>query len=100
MSNETGNKRKDVGAAWTRTSQAGQKYWSMKVELGGEKYDLVAFKNGYKETENQPDIKIYLSEKKAESKPVPAKGSATKVGTTVEEFDSSEETVTVDEDIF
>lgn len=55
-------KKKDIGAAWSRTSKTGQKYWSMKVTLGEQTYSLVAFKNGFKETENQPDIKIYLSE--------------------------------------
>lgn len=55
------DKKKDAGAIWAKTSKSGVKYWSLQVEIDGVKHDLVGFKNKYKETPNQPDIKLYVS---------------------------------------
>jgi len=49
---------KDVGAIWVRESKKGEKYLSIK--LGDAQY--VAFKNKYKEKDNQPGWRIFPSE--------------------------------------
>ncbi len=51
--------KKDIGAAWERVSSRGTQYLNIQLELDGRKIRLVAFKNGYKEKDNQPDWKIY-----------------------------------------
>jgi uncharacterized protein (DUF736 family) len=55
---------KSIGAFWIKTSAKGVKYYSGNIEIDGKKIQLVAFDNTRKEKENQPDIQIYLSEKR------------------------------------
>ncbi len=57
--------KKDIGAAWEKTSSRGTPYLSIELELNGEKIKLVAFKNGYKELDKHPDWKIYPSDDQA-----------------------------------
>ena len=61
--------KKNIGAFWLKTSKAGNKFMSGNIEIKGEKHEIVVFENTHKTQENQPDYKIYLSEKKKESKP-------------------------------
>lgn len=44
-----------AGAFWEKISKNGKKYW--KGNFLGKKY--VMYENSYKESENQPDLKIY-----------------------------------------
>jgi len=57
------NQRKKVGVGWAKTSQDGTKKYVSIVINGGLAPDinLVMFKNGFKEEENQPDFIIYLN---------------------------------------
>jgi len=57
------SQRKKVGVGWLKTSQDGQKQYISIVINGGLSPDinLVMFKNGFKEKENQPDFMIYLN---------------------------------------
>ena len=57
------NQRKKVGVGWSKTSQDGTKKFVSIVINGGLSPDinLVMFKNGYKEEENQPDYIIYMN---------------------------------------
>ena len=80
------NAREDeLGVLWKRQSKPkveGQKpvsYLSGKINLKSLGFDkdveLVIFKNKFKETDNQPDLRIYLSKPRvtANSKPSVAK---------------------------
>ena len=57
------NQRKKVGVGWSKTSQDGTKKYVSIVINGGLSPDLnlVMFKNGFKEEENQPDYIIYMN---------------------------------------
>ena len=59
---------KSIGALWVKTSAKGNKFYSGNIEIDGKKIMLVAFDNK-KESENQPDIRIY------ESQPMEKKGN-------------------------
>lgn len=50
-------KRKDIGAMWQRTGKNGI-YFGITID--GVRY--MAFKNNYKEKENQPDYRIFPQE--------------------------------------
>ena len=56
--------RQELGALWRKTSQrTGNQFYSGDLTLpGGEKIKVIAFDNDRKTKENQPDIRIYLSE--------------------------------------
>lgn len=54
--------QKSIGAFWKKISVKGTNYMSGNIEINGKKIQLVVFENK-KEKENQPDYKIYLSEK-------------------------------------
>jgi uncharacterized protein (DUF736 family) len=57
----------EIGALWTKTSKAGQKYLSGKIEidaisaLTSKEIKIVAFPNSKKSNEKQPDLRIYVS---------------------------------------
>ena len=57
------NQKKKVGVGWSKTSQDGTKEYVSIVINGGLSPDinLVMFRNGFKEKENQPDYIIYLN---------------------------------------
>ena len=57
---------KDYGALWLKESKDGKKYMSGTVGFKGEQVQIVVFKNTYKDAENKPDYKIYLSKPKGE----------------------------------
>lgn len=58
---------KSIGAFWLKTSGKGNKYYSGSIEIGGKRYFLAMFKNNRKTKENQPDLQIFLSEKKKDN---------------------------------
>lgn len=49
-----------VGAIWIRRSQSGLEYFS--ISINGESY--VAFRNDYKNSDKQPDFKIFKTEQR------------------------------------
>jgi len=59
--------KKSVGAFWKKTSANGNEYYSGNIEINGEKIYLVGF-NNTKKADNQPDIRVFISEKKVEEK--------------------------------
>lgn len=51
-------KKKDVGAIWVKSGQYGD-YLSIQVEINGQKHNLVAYPNKYKEAgDKKPDYRI------------------------------------------
>lgn len=56
-------KEDELGALWLKEGKSG-KYMSGRIEVNGEKINIVVFKNTYKEKENQPDYKILRSRPK------------------------------------
>lgn len=63
-------KSKELGALWARRGK-NQNYFSGYVtvgDLGFEKrIKIVGFKNNFKDSENQPDFRLYESEEKEAS---------------------------------
>ena len=63
-------KSKELGALWARRGK-NQNYFSGYVtvgDLGFEKrIKIVGFKNNFKDSENQPDFRLYESEEKETS---------------------------------
>jgi len=62
MENE--QKQKDpneIGALWTKTSKAGNKFLSGLLKVGGETLNVVVFKVQNKKSEKQPDYRVLLS---------------------------------------
>jgi len=58
------NKENKIGAFWVNTTKDGKtKYLSGEFEFEGKKIKVVSFKNGFKETDNQPDWILYVSDK-------------------------------------
>ena len=47
-----------IGAAWLKTTQAGEKYMSVNIEYPGAKIQAAMFKNKEKKTDNHPDYII------------------------------------------
>lgn len=52
------DKEKDIGALWEKQGSSGT-YLSGSIEIDGKQIRIVAFKNGYKKAENQPDWRIF-----------------------------------------
>lgn len=52
------DKEKDIGALWEKHGNAGP-YFTGSIEIDGKKIRIIAFKNGYKKTDAQPDWRIY-----------------------------------------
>lgn len=60
-------KEKSVGGLWVNEREGKGKWLSIQIELDGEKYKLVAFKNSYKQdNEKQPDYRVFISRPKRE----------------------------------
>jgi uncharacterized protein (DUF736 family) len=72
MSNNTANtaKEQSVGAIWQQTSQSnGSSYFSIQIELDkipdkSGNLRLIAFPNKFKDSDNKPDFKIFVSRPK------------------------------------
>lgn len=60
------SKEDELGALWLKDGKNG-KYMSGRIEINGEKINIVVFKNTYKEKENQPDYKILRSRPKTDA---------------------------------
>ena len=70
------DKKDSIGALWKKVSKGGKEFMSGNVEIGGTKYSLVVFTNGYKEEgSNKPDFLMYESEPRDNQTP-PEKVSA------------------------
>jgi uncharacterized protein (DUF736 family) len=52
---------RNIGALWTKTSKAGNKFLAGNLEINGEKIEVVVFKNVDKKNEKGPDFSILLS---------------------------------------
>jgi len=50
---------REIGALWRKGGD--KPFYSGSVTVGGEKLEIVIFKNKYKEKDNQPDLRIYKS---------------------------------------
>ena len=62
------NSKKDIGAIWVKTSAKGDRYLSAVVTIEGKKYNVVGFKNNFKEEgSSQPDYRLYESEQKPQT---------------------------------
>ena len=59
--NKNNWKEREIGAFWKRES-SNQKFLSGKIEIEGKKMEVVMFTNNFKEKDNQPDYRLYLSE--------------------------------------
>jgi hypothetical protein len=55
--------KNDCGALWVREGRNG-KFLSGTITIGDTAHQIVVFKNGYKEKPNQPDWRIYRSQKR------------------------------------
>jgi uncharacterized protein (DUF736 family) len=58
--NKTDWKEREIGAFWKRESPS-QKFLSGKIEVEGKKLEVILFTNKYKEKDNQPDYRLFLS---------------------------------------
>lgn len=58
--NKTDWKEREIGAFWKRESSS-QKFLSGKIEVEGKKLEVILFTNKYKEKDNQPDYRLFLS---------------------------------------
>lgn len=54
------SEQKELGALWIKTSQNGAVYYTGKIN----NQDVVCFVNRNKTSDKQPELRIYLSEKK------------------------------------
>lgn len=57
-------KEKSVGAIWKRKSKNGNTYLSIQmIKKGGEKVNLIAFENSYKDeqAEGAPDFNVFVA---------------------------------------
>jgi len=61
--NKNNWKEREIGAFWKRESSS-QKFLSGKIEIEGKKMEVILFTNRFKEKDNQPDYRLYLSEDK------------------------------------
>jgi hypothetical protein len=61
MNNST-DKPKPIGFLRNKTSKKGVDFLTGMVEVGGEKVNLVVFKNTKKFTEDSPDYSIFVSQ--------------------------------------
>lgn len=61
-----------IGALWTKTGRK-EDFLSGLITINGEKIGIVVFKNNFKQTDKQPDWKIYKArEKETTQTPPPA----------------------------
>ena len=53
----------ELGGLWIKTSQAGKKFMSGRLRIGGESIEVVVFENEFKhENERAPDYRVYRSQ--------------------------------------
>lgn len=56
-------KKNELGVLWKRESKSGEKYLVGTLTFNGQEVQVVAFSNKNKKADNQPDIRVYISEK-------------------------------------
>ena len=61
------DKPKSIGALWVNESKNNKKYMAGQIEIDGKTTKIIVFKNNYKETDNQPDYRIFEQTPKGES---------------------------------
>ena len=90
MSTNTNNGKApliEAGCMWSRTSKANEKYLTGTLKFNtdikaGQDIPIIVFTNKNKKAENQPDLRIYLSDKPGQSKTAPVAKPTPKVETT------------------
>jgi len=50
---------REIGALWRKGGD--KPFYSGNLTIGGEKVEIVIFKNKFKEKDNHPDLRIYKS---------------------------------------
>lgn len=57
---------REIGALWVRESaSSGARFMSGEITIGGQKVDVVVYKNKFKKaTDKSPEFRIYLSKPK------------------------------------
>ena len=55
------NKLKEVGALWRKEDKNGKAYYNGTVTVDGKSCKIMIFKNEYKDSDNKPDLRIYLA---------------------------------------
>jgi uncharacterized protein (DUF736 family) len=53
-----------IGALWMKTTRDNAEYYKGSIEIGGQRHEVVIFRNGYKEQEKHPDFIVYRSRPK------------------------------------
>lgn len=64
-------KRKSIGGAWVRQTKGGEEFFSLQIEINGEKLNFSMYPNGFKKADAQPDWVIYpyISKNPGQAKP-------------------------------
>lgn len=52
---------REIGALWKKESSNGS-YYSGKLKIGNDNYEVVCFPNKHKSEDKHPDIRVYKSE--------------------------------------
>jgi len=60
-------KMTELGAFWKKTAKSGIEFMTGVITINGVKTDAVVFANKDKKVENQPDWRMYLSEKREQA---------------------------------
>jgi uncharacterized protein (DUF736 family) len=55
--------KREIGALWKHQTVK-QSFYSGRIELNDQEWDIVCFTNKNKQKDSHPDIRIYLSEPK------------------------------------
>ena len=55
-------KEDKIGALWAKSGRDNVVYYKGSIELGGERQEVVVFRNGYKEQDKHPDLIVYRSQ--------------------------------------
>lgn len=63
--------RRKVGALWTKTSAAGNKYLAGVITIGGRDIKIVLYRNARKESEKHPDYEVFLMREETMVKEIP-----------------------------
>ena len=77
-------KKNELGALWKRESKtSGEKYLTGTLKFqeavqAGQEIQVIVFSNKTKKSENQPDVRVYISEKPGNTNSVPQNNVAQK----------------------
>lgn len=56
------NKDDKIGALWMKQTRDNADYFKGSIEIGGQRQEIVIFRNGFKEAEKHPDYIVYKSQ--------------------------------------